>query len=76
MAQNGLVSILKPLERLFEHPVKIEMAERVRRQDLKGAPEGLAGAPPSFRCRVCGLEAAERDYCPACLADTMVPVEE
>ncbi len=76
MAQNSRVSILKPLERLFEHPVKIEMAERVRRQDLKGGPDGVDGAPPGFRCRVCGLEAAERDFCPVCLADTMVPAEK
>ena len=68
------MSIIKPLERLFESPVKIEMAERERAQDLKGGPEA-DGAPPTFRCRVCGLERAERDYCPVCLADTMVPLE-
>ena len=69
------MSIVKPLERLFEHPVKIEMAEREREQDRKGGPEGVDGAPPTFRCRVCGLEAAERDYCPDCLADTMVAIK-
>ena len=70
------MSIIKPLERLFEHPVKIEIEERARQQDLKGGPEGTEGAPPSFRCRVCGLEAAERAYCPDCLADTLAPIEE
>lgn len=29
-----------------------------------------------FRCRLCGLQAADKSYCPECLADTMEPLSD
>jgi len=50
-------------------------AEDAERQRKREQPKQEAeGDPPLCRCRVCGLEATERSYCPACLADTMEPV--
>ncbi len=63
-----------PLERLFESPARIEERMRDEAAASKLEHRGDEGDPPIFRCRVCGLEAAERSYCPACLADTMEPV--
>jgi rubrerythrin len=72
------MSILAPFERLFDTAGQIARRERDREQDLAGDPEGEgdgpAPPPPGFRCRVCGLEAAEPAYCPVCLADTMKPL--
>jgi rubrerythrin len=70
---GGAVSIMKPFERLFDTPAQIEMQAREERADAEGEPEG-EGDPPMYRCRVCGLEAPIRHYCPTCLADTMKPI--
>ena len=58
-------------DRLFADPDAVEIELRDAEQDRAGAPEA-AGAPPTYRCRVCGLEAADKSYCPDCLADTMI----
>lgn len=34
-------------------------------------PAGVAAAA-TYRCRVCGLRSLDGDYCPSCLAPTMV----
>jgi hypothetical protein len=67
--------IRSPFDRLFADPDAIEVELRDAEQDRAGAPEETAGEPPTYRCRVCGLEAPEKDYCPECLADTMVLVK-
>jgi rubrerythrin len=59
------------LERLFDPPVQIEVQEREKRQDLQGRRKKDAD-PPHFYCRVCGHESTAGEYCPICLADTMV----
>jgi hypothetical protein len=42
--------------------------------DMAPAPPPAAQeAPASFRCRLCGHRSADGAYCPACLADTMMP---
>ena len=66
--------IVRSLERLFEAPQEIEEQDRQRQQDLQPSRK-QEGDPPVFRCRCCGLESAERAYCPDCLADTMEPLE-
>jgi rubrerythrin len=67
-----LVPPIDPLERLFESPAKIEQRLREQQADVRVKSQDADGDPPTFRCRVCDLEAAEPSYCPSCLADTMV----
>jgi hypothetical protein len=67
--------IVRSLERLFEPPATIEEDGRQREQDLQPTRK-KDGDPPTYRCRVCQLESADRAYCPDCLADTMVLVTE
>lgn len=69
-----VVSSIWPLEQLFEPPARIEQRLREKEAAIRIENQGDDGDPPLFACRVCGLEACERHYCPACLADTMVPV--
>jgi rubrerythrin len=69
-----MTSIVWSLERLFEHPVKIEMREREQIASRRGEP-GQTADPPTFQCRVCGFEAPDPSYCPTCLADTMEPAD-
>jgi hypothetical protein len=65
--------IVRSLERLFEAPEEIEKHDRaMKRAQAPAVPTD--DDPPTFRCRVCRLEAAERAYCPTCLADTMEPM--
>jgi rubrerythrin len=60
------------LERLFDPPAKIEARAREKAQDLAGARK-IDDDPPRFRCRVCDHRSEAGEYCPTCLADTMVP---
>jgi hypothetical protein len=59
-----------PLERLFDTPVKIEQRQRELDAEVRGV-EQEDGDPPTFRCRICGIEAAEPRFCHHCLAETM-----
>lgn len=80
------MSIVWSLKRLFEPDGgKVEELEhKALREEAKldGDPDlsapKLAGLPPPpqerYRCVSCGREDTRRDYCPACLADTMKPV--
>ena len=66
--------IRSPFDRLFADPDAIEVELRDAEQDRAGAPQ-TAGEPPTYRCRVCGLESPDKAYCPECLAETMVLVK-
>lgn len=66
--------IVRSLERLFQTPQEVEEEGREQRQVLAPTKK-REGDPPTYRCRVCGLEAADPAYCPTCLADTMVLVK-
>ncbi len=68
------MSLVWPLERLFDTPSAIEAAERDKLASERLERDGGDAEPPTFRCRVCGHEWAVRSYCPSCLADTMQPV--
>jgi rubrerythrin len=59
------------LERLFDPPATVEAREREREQDLQGS-RTRDPKPRWFRCRVCAFESTEGEYCPHCVADTMV----
>ena len=59
------------LERLFDPPAKVEARAREAAQDLAGTRK-VDDDPPRFRCRVCDHRSEAGDYCPTCLADTMV----
>jgi hypothetical protein len=66
-------AIVWSLKRLFDKPADVEREVRERQATLRGQRKA-DGDPPTFRCRVCGLESAEGAYCPECLADTMEEV--
>lgn len=63
-------SIVWSLKRLFDKPAEVEREERDRAASLRGTRKE-DGDPPTYRCRVCGLEGPEGSFCPECLADTM-----
>lgn len=67
------MSLIWPLERLFESPVKIEQRYREKVADLEGIKQ-REGDPPTYRCRLCGLKAPAATFCLDCLADTMEPM--
>ena len=81
------MSIVSSLKRLFD-PATQDREESEQeaegeqpRRTHSGEPPGFEvtartpeqGPPPRFRCRVCGYESGNADYCPECLADTMRP---
>ena len=75
------MSILFTLRKFVDpeqHGVE-EADHRIERQrprdEADGAPPA-APAPIAYVCRVCALESADRSYCPACLADTMQPIQK
>jgi len=67
-------SIVWSLKRLFDKPADVEREVRDRQAVLRGERKS-DGDPPTYRCRVCGLEGPDGEYCPECLADTMVEVK-
>jgi len=69
------MSLIWPLERLFESPAKIEERQREKQGAAHAEANDEEGDPPTFRCRVCGYEGPQRVFCPDCLADTMVALE-
>jgi hypothetical protein len=74
VVQDPTNSIVWSLKRLFDKPADVEREVRDRAAALRGQRKG-EGDPPTFRCRVCALEAPDGSYCPECLADTMVVVK-
>ena len=68
---NGIVWSLK---RLFDTPTEVEKEVREKRATLRGQRKA-EGDPPTFRCRVCGLEGPESAFCSECLAGTMEAVK-
>lgn len=55
-------------------PVQAQAREQERRVQREQPKREASGAPPVYRCRICGLEDEASEYCPVCLADTMRPV--
>lgn len=81
------MSIVWSLKRLFD-PATHQREEGERQAEREQPRHTHAGDPPRFevavqppvvtpvqryRCRVCSYRSLADDYCPACLADTMVP---
>lgn len=62
-------------------PIQQRAEDEERRRQREARPSEAQGDPPEdtarYRCRVCGFAgqgAAVREYCPDCLAATMVAV--
>jgi rubrerythrin len=68
------MSIIESLRKLTD-PVRARAAEEERRVVRELPRRAATGAPPHFRCRVCGQEEEQGGYCPRCLADTMKRVQ-
>ncbi len=80
------MSILESLRRLID-PIS-HREEQAERRKAREQPEyRFSGDPPRtgasdsertdmFICSACGHRAADRTFCPTCLADTMRSVEE
>jgi hypothetical protein len=66
-------SIVWSLKRLFDRPAEVEREVRERQATMRGQRKA-EGDPPTYRCRVCGLEGPDGTFCPDCLADTMETV--
>jgi hypothetical protein len=70
--------MLDLFKRLFD-PIthRQEQTERKRQRDTR-EDEGNSGAPPPplpvFACRICDYRSTNPEYCPTCLADTMIAV--
>ena len=83
------MSIVESLKRLFDPAAhRYEEGERQaqreqRQEDEDGGPPDfevvarpqVLAAVPLFRCRLCAREEGQGEYCPDCLAETMVEVE-
>lgn len=68
-----VMSIIESLLKIVD-PVQAQAREEDRRIQREQPKREVAGEPPRFRCRVCGLEDRFPVFCPVCLADTMRPV--
>jgi rubrerythrin len=66
------VSIVESLKRIVD-PVEARAREEELRVQREQPKRERDGDPPSFVCRVCGHEGTEPDFCPSCLAETMIP---
>ena len=73
--QDHVVSIVESLKKLVD-PVRARQEEEERRADRErpDADDDGGPPPPKRRCRVCGHEGPERQFCPDCLAETMRPL--
>ena len=67
------MSIVESLVRLVD-PVQARQQEAERKAAREEPKRNHDGDPPRFACRVCGHVAADKAYCPECLADTMEPI--
>ena len=69
------MSIIQSLKKLTD-PIRAReeaaALERLREQPKDAVPSD----PPRYRCRICAAVASDGSYCPTCLADTMVLVEQ
>jgi rubrerythrin len=72
-AFGSMSFIVRSLEKLLQTHEENERELRDKEQTIRPLRR-RQGDPPTFRCRVCGLQAPEASYCPECLADTMVRV--
>lgn len=70
------MSMFWALERLFAPPEKIERYHRDQDAAVRHAVAAEDGDPPTFRCKLCGVEAAEPKFCMDCLAESMEPASE
>ena len=77
------------LLRKYVDPIQFQQQEEEKRRKLEtrqaeeagddGEGEGkgaAAGRGARYCCRVCGYDGREPDFCPHCLAGTMVPAKE
>jgi rubrerythrin len=69
------MSIIESLRKLTD-PVQARAAQEESRVVREHPKRAATGAPPHFRCRVCGQEEEQGGYCPRCLADTMKRVQQ
>jgi len=69
------VSIVESFKKLVD-PARARQEEEERRADRERPDaDGEGGPPPpKRRCRVCGHEGPEPQFCPDCLAETMRPL--
>ncbi len=67
------MSIVFSLKRLFDPTLAREEQEALRKLREPDKRDDEGGEPPKYRCRVCGRVETQKNYCPACLADTMLP---
>ncbi len=67
------MSIIETFKKVVD-PIAARQKEAELKREREQPQREAEGDPPLYRCRVCGLEAPERGYCPECLADTMEPV--
>jgi hypothetical protein len=65
------MSIIESFIKLVD-PTQAREREEERRKQREQPKREQAGDPPRFACRVCGLEDEQGDFCPSCLAGTMV----
>ena len=82
------MSILGPLKKfidIIQYREDERRAKRDRkvpnleRHDGKEVDIPILEEPPKeipHRCRVCGFEAPDYQFCPTCLSDTMVPIDD
>jgi hypothetical protein len=69
------VSIVESLRKLVD-PVEARARQEKLRIEREQPIREAEGDPPSYACRVCGYRGSEPDYCPTCLAETMVRVND
>jgi rubrerythrin len=66
------MSILTSFKKLLD-PDTERMEEQLRKQERERPRKAAEGDGPGYVCRICGHEAEDKGFCPACLADTMEP---
>ena len=84
-----VLSIVESLKRLFD-PATYHYEQGEKHSDRARPIKSEDGGPPKFevpqrasaqsapvrfRCRLCPHEGEHGDFCPSCLAETMVPAE-
>jgi hypothetical protein len=69
------VSIVESLRRLVD-PVEARARQEELRIEREQPIREADGDPPSYACRVCGHRGIEPDFCPTCLAETMVRADD
>ena len=67
------VSIVQSLKKLVD-PERARQEAAQFKTERELPRREAAGDPPKYCCRICQTTSTDRSYCPACLADTMVPL--